>query len=223
MIIGTIVIGAMTLVATWIGVLSKGILTNGLTAYGNSVDNLMPIAIVQSLSPFWAGVIIIGPIAATISTVSSLLLSSSSSIVKDVYMNIKKERGEDLSNDHIRLYSLMATIVLGLIVYIIAVEPPSVIWQINMFAFGGLETAFFWVLIFGLFWHKANKYGAIAAMSGGVIIYCLTMALKIKVFDLHQIVLGIFFSLVLFLIGNAMGKTVDEKTLRTFFPERFDD
>ena len=188
MIIGTIVIGAMTLV-----------------------------------SPFWAGVIIIGPIAATISTVSSLLLSTSSSIVKDVYMNMKGEKGESLSNSMVRLYSLTATVVLGLVVYAIAINPPSVIWQINMFAFGGLETAFFWVLIFGLFWPKANKYGAIAAMGGGVLVYCVTMAMKIKFMSLHQIVLGIFFSLVLFLIGNAMGKTHDDKVLRIFFPEKFED
>lgn len=223
MIIGTIVIGAMTIIATWIGILSKGILTEGLAAYGGSVDNIMPTAIIKSLSPFWAGVIIIGPIAATISTVSSLLLSSSSSIVKDVYMNIKGERHETLSNNQVRLYSLAATIILGLLVYAIAIKPPSVIWQINMFAFGGLETAFFWVLIFGLFWPKANKYGAIAAMSGGVIIYCVTMAMKIKVFDLHQIVLGIGFSLLLFLLGNSFGRMVDEKTLRIFFPEKFED
>ena len=223
MIIGTVVIGAMTLVATWIGVLSKGILTQNLAAYGNSVDNIMPISIVQSLSPFWAGVIIIGPIAATISTVSSLLLSSSSSIVKDVYMNIKGERQQSLSNNQIRLYSLAATIILGLLVYAIAINPPSVIWQINMFAFGGLETAFFWVLIFGLFWPRANKYGAIAAMGGGVLVYCVSMVLKLKVLDLHQIVLGVGLSLVLFFIGNSFGKPVDEKTLRTFFPEKFED
>lgn len=223
MIIGTIVIGAMTIIATWIGILSKGILTDSLAAYGGSVDNIMPTAIIKSLSPFWAGVIIIGPIAATISTVSSLLLSSSSSIVKDVYMNLKGERHETLSNNQVRLYSLAATIILGLLVYVIAIKPPSVIWQINMFAFGGLETAFFWVLIFGLFWPKANKYGAIAAMSGGVIIYCVTMAMKLKVLNLHQIVLGIGFSLILFLIGNSFGKMVDEKTLRIFFPEKFDD
>ena len=223
MIIGTVVIGAMTLVATWIGVISKGILTGPIAAYGNSVDNIMPVAIVQSLTPFWAGVIIIGPIAATISTVSSLLLSSSSSIVKDVYMNIKGKREEQLTNNQIRLYSLGATVILGLFVYAIAIKPPSVIWQINMFAFGGLETAFFWVLIFGLFWPKANKYGAIAAMGSGVIIYCLAMVFKIKVLDLHQIVLGIGLSLLCFFIGNSFGKTVDEKTLRIFFPEKFED
>lgn len=222
MIIGTIVIGAMTLVATWIGVLSKGILTDSLAAYGNSVDNITPLAIVKSMGPFWAGVTIIGPIAATISTVSSLLLASSSSIIKDIYMHELHKRGLAPLNSKIRTFSLTTTIILGLAVYFIAISPPSVIWQINMFAFGGLETAFFWVLIFGLFWPKANKAGALAAMIGGVIIYCSTMALKIKFFDLHQIVLGILFSLLLFFIGNYFGQTADRKTLEIFFPEKFE-
>ncbi|MBQ5673387.1 MAG: sodium/pantothenate symporter, partial [Phascolarctobacterium sp.] len=82
-VIGTVVIGAMTLVATIIGVLSKGILTGDLASYGGSVDNITPLTIVKCMGPFWAGVTIIGPIAATISTVSSLLLAASSSIIKD--------------------------------------------------------------------------------------------------------------------------------------------
>ena len=77
---------------------------------------------------------------------------------------------------------MLATVVLGLIVYVVAIAPPSVIWQINMFAFGGLETAFFWVLLFGLFWPKANRMGAILAMLGGVVSYCVCMAMQIKVF-----------------------------------------
>ncbi|MCD8198626.1 MAG: sodium/pantothenate symporter [Phascolarctobacterium sp.] len=223
MIIGTIVIGAMTLAATWIGVLSKGILTENLAAYGNSVDNITPIAIVKSMDPFWAGITIIGPVAATISTVSSLLLSASSSIIKDVYIHEMENRRQKISNDYIRRFSLIVTIVLGLVVYFIAIAPPSVIWQINMFAFGGLETAFFWVLILGLFWPKANNAGALAAMAGGVIIYCTTMALKITFFDLHQIVLGIGCSLILFLLGNMLGNPVNRRTLETFFPEDFSE
>ena len=137
-------------------------------------------------------------------------------------MHELNKRGLTPLNSKIRTFSLTTTIILGLAVYFIAISPPSVIWQINMFAFGGLETAFFWVLIFGLFWPKANKAGALAAMIGGVIVYCSTMALKIKFFDLHQIVLGILFSLLLFFIGNYFGKTADSKTLEIFFPEKFE-
>ena len=81
-IIGTVVIGAMNIGMNFIGVLSQGILTEDLAAYGNSVDNIMPLAIVRSLSPLVAGITIIGPIAASISTISSLLLTATSSIIK---------------------------------------------------------------------------------------------------------------------------------------------
>lgn len=222
MIIGTLVIGAMNLLPNWIGVLGRTVLTEPLAAYGGSVDNIMPLVITHSLSPFWASTIVIGPIAATISTVSSLLLSASSSIIKDVYMNSRARKGRSLGNEAIRLYSTLATVLLGLIVYFISIDPPSVIWQINMFAFGGLETAFFWVLIFGLFWSKANKYGALAAMSGGVFFYCLSMALKIKVLDLHQIAIGIFVSLALFFLGNSFGRDPGKEVLAVFFPEKLE-
>lgn len=221
MLIGTIVIGMMTLVATSIGVFAKGILTQELSVYG-TIDNIIPRTIVECMGPFWAGVCIIGPVAATISTVSSLLLTASGSIVKDVYLNICQERGKTIANDKIKRLSLLGTIIIGFAVYFIAIAPPSVIWKINMFAFGGLETAFFWVLVFGLFWQGANKTGALFAMFGGVLIYCVSMALKFKVLDLHQIVLGIGGSLILFLLGNVLGKKPDEKTLRLFFPEKFD-
>ena len=223
-IIGTIVIGVVTIIATWVGVLCKGVLTNpDLATYGNSVDNIMPRTIISVMSPFWAGVVIIGPIAATISTVSSLLLTSSSSIIKDVYMRHLEKSGKSLSNDGVKRLSMIFTILLGFGIYLISIAPPSVIWKINMFAFGGLETAFFWVMIFGLFWHKANSTGAICAMFGGVAAYCITMALGFKVFSLHQITIGITTSLVFFFIGNAMGKMPDMDTLKLFFPDKYED
>ena len=223
-IIGTVVIGVVTIIATWVGVLCKGVLTNpDLAAYGGSVDNIMPRTIISVMSPFWAGVVIIGPIAATISTVSSLLLTSSSSIIKDVYMRHLEKNGKTLSNDGVKRLSMMFTILLGFGIYLISIAPPSVIWKINMFAFGGLETAFFWVMIFGLFWHKANSTGAICAMFGGVVAYCVTMALGFKVFSLHQITIGITTSLIFFFIGNAMGKMPDMDTLKLFFPDKYED
>ena len=223
-IIGTIVIGVVTIIATWVGVLCKGVLTNpDLAAYGGSVDNIMPRTIISVMSPFWAGVVIIGPIAATISTVSSLLLTSSSSIIKDVYMRHLEKSGKSLSNEGVKRLSMIFTILLGFGIYLISIAPPSVIWKINMFAFGGLETAFFWVMIFGLFWHKANSTGAICAMFGGVAAYCITMALGFKVFSLHQITIGITTSLVFFFIGNAMGKMPDMDTLKLFFPDKYED
>ena len=218
-IIGTVVIGAMNIGMNFIGVLSQGILTEDLAAYGNSVDNIMPLAIVRSLSPLVAGITIIGPIAASISTISSLLLTATSSIIKDVYMYEKEKRQQKISEKKTSMLSQICTLVLGLIIFFISINPPDVIWKINMFAFGGLETAFFWVFILGMFWKKANKTGAIWAMAGGTVVYCLTMLMGIKIMEIHQILIGIVVSLLCMIIGSYVGKDVDKETLGTYFCE----
>ncbi len=218
-IIGTVVIGAMNIGMNFIGVLSQGILTEDLEAYGNSVDNIMPLAIVRSLSPLVAGITIIGPIAASISTISSLLLTATSSIIKDVYMYEKEKRQQKISEKKTSMLSQLCTLVLGLIIFFISINPPDVIWKINMFAFGGLETAFFWVFILGMFWKKANKTGAIWAMAGGTVVYCLTMLMGIKIMEIHQILIGIVVSLLCMIIGSYVGKGVDKETLGTYFCE----
>ncbi len=216
-LIGTIVIGAMNIGMNFIGVLSQGVLTQDISAYGNSVDNIMPMAIVSSLRPILAGITIIGPIAASISTVSSLLLSATSSLVKDMGMHWMEKRGKKLSEKRTASLSQICTLVIGLIVFAISVAPPDVIWKINMFAFGGLESAFVWIFLLGMFWRKANKTGAILSMVGGTVSYCVTMALGVKVLDLHQIVIGILVSFVLMVIGSKIGKPADEKVLDIYF------
>ena len=143
---------------------------------------------------------------------------ASSAIIKDVYLHYRAKKGEETSPRRLRLLSMAATALIGLLVFLIALTPPSVIWLINMFAFGGLETAFFWTLLLGLFWRGANKLGALLSMGGGTLVYCLTQGLGFKVMGLHQISIGITCSLLFFLLGSYLGKKEDEETLRLFFP-----
>ena len=218
-IIGTIVIGAMNVGMNFIGVLSQGVLTGTLADYGNSVDNIMPLAIVRSLSPLVAGITIIGPIAASISTISSLLLTATSSIIKDIYMYEKEKRRQQISEKKTSMLSQLCTLILGLAIFLISINPPNVIWKINMFAFGGLETAFLWVFVLGMFWKKANKTGAICSMAGGTIVYCLTMLFGFRIMEIHQILLGIIVSLICMIVGSYAGRDVDKKVLGVYFCE----
>ena len=98
MIGGTIIIGAMMIGVTTLGVLSAGVLTGDLASYGGSVDNIIPRTIVETLPPWLAGVAIIGPVAASISTVSSLLIASSSAIIKDLWLHYADDRGQQVSD-----------------------------------------------------------------------------------------------------------------------------
>ena len=219
MIVGTVIIGAMMIGVTALGVLAAGVLTEDLAAYGGSVDNIIPLAISRTLPPVLAGIAIIGPVAASISTVSSLLISSSSALVKDVWMHYAEARGRRMGERALSVSSQAVTLGLGAVVFVLAVVPPDVIWKINMFAFGGLETAFFWVMVCGLFWRRANRTGALWSMAGGMLAYCATMALGFKVADLHQIVIGIVVAGVCMVAGSLAGKQAPASRMEVFFPD----
>ena len=216
-IIGTVVVGAMNIGMNFIGVISQGILPESLETYGNSVDNIIPLAIARSLPPFLAGITIIGPIAASISTISSLLLSATSSIIKDVYLYEREKRGNAVPESRAKSLSQLCNLILGLAIFAISVNPPSVIWKINMFAFGGLESAFVWVFLLGLFWKKANKTGAVCSMVSGTVVYCVCMLLGIKVAGIHQILIGVTVALAGMGIGSRVGKKTDEDILAIYF------
>ena len=216
-IIGTVVVGAMNIGMNFIGVISQGILPESLETYGNSVDNIIPLAIARSLPPFLAGITIIGPIAASISTISSLLLSATSSIIKDVYLYEREKRGNAVPESRAKSLSQLCNLILGLAIFAISVNPPSVIWKINMFAFGGLESAFVWVFLLGLFWKKANKTGAVCSMVSGTVVYCVCMLLGIKVAGIHQILIGVTVALAGMVIGSRLGKKTDEDILDIYF------
>ena len=205
MIIGTVVIAFMNIAVNLVGVLGRGVLGVDAKSLGG-VDSVIPQLMAHVMPPELLGFAIIGPLAASISTISGVLIVASSAVVKDVYLHHAQKHGRDVPEERLRRLSMGVTAVLGVIVFILAVSPPSLIWLINMFAFGGLETAFFWVLVFGLFTRWANRTGALAAMAGGTVIYCAAMALGIKPLGLHPISVGITASLVLFLAGSYLGQ-----------------
>ena len=89
-----------------------------------------------------------------------------------------------------------------------------------MCAFGCLETAFVWVFVMGLFWRRATKVGALCSMIGGVGAYCICMGLGIKVFGMHQIVIGVTVALVCMVIGSLLSKPVRDEDLADFFPAK---
>ena len=203
MIIGTIVISFMNIAVNLVGVLGRGVLMVPAKELGG-VDSVIPQLMASVMPPALLGFAIIGPLAASISTISGVLIVASSAVVKDVYLHHMQTRGRFGPEQTLRRLSMGITAALGIIVFILAIAPPSLIWLINMFAFGGLETAFFWVLVFGLFTTWATRTGALCAMGGGTLVYCVAMAVGFRPLGLHPIAVGITVSLAFFLIGNML-------------------
>ena len=202
MIIGTVVIGFLILCIHLAGAFGRAVIPE-LPAG----DLAMPALIMKLLPPAWAGVFIAGPLAAIMSTVDTMLLLASAAIVKDLYVHYAlKDDARRAPQKRLRTMSLVSTAVIGLIVFVAALNPPDLLVWINLFAFGGLEAAFLWPLILGLYWDKANAAGAITSTLAGVACFFYLSIAKPPMFGIHAIVPTTVVALVAFLIGNGLGK-----------------
>ncbi|MEH7386968.1 sodium/pantothenate symporter [Bacillus sp. JJ1521] len=206
MIIGTIVVGFIMLGMHLSGVFARAILP------GIEVpDTVMPLLAMEVLPPWLAGVVLSAPMAAIMSTVNSLLLIVGSSIVKDVYLNYIKP---DASEKVVKRMSMSVTALIGVLVFILAINPPDLLIWLNLFAFGGLEAAFIWPVVLGLYWRRGNKYGAISSILVGVGSYILIYTTYPEVFGMHSVVLPVLFSLITYIVTSLLVKEKDLDHLR---------
>ena len=192
LIIGTIVVGFIMLNMHLIGVFARPILP------GVDVpDKVMPLVALEVMPAWLAGIVLAAPMAAIMSTVDSLLLLVSSAIVKDVYINYLKP---EASNQQVKRLSIGVTALLGIIVFLLALDPPELIIWLNLFAFGGLEAAFIWPIVMGLYWRKGNKYGALASMVAGISLYVLSDTFYPEPLGLHSVVLPVVIAFFAYVI-----------------------
>jgi sodium/pantothenate symporter len=191
-IIGTIVVGFIMLGMHLIGVFARPVLPGIKIG-----DTVMPLLSMKVLPPYAAGIVLAAPMAAIMSTVDALLILVSSAIVKDVYLNYVKPHA---SVSHIKKVSFSATAIIGIIVIILALSPPNLIVWLNLFSFGGLESVFIWPVIFGLYWSKGNKYGALTSMILGMASYILFDRFHPNAFGLHTVVVPIIISFLGFVV-----------------------
>jgi sodium/pantothenate symporter len=200
LIIGTVVVGFIMLGMHLIGVFARPIIP------GIEVgDKVMPMIAMEVLPPWLAGIVLAAPMAAIMSTVDSLLLLVSSAVVKDVYVNYVKPSA---SNDHVKKMSLLVTTILGVLVFLMALSPPDLLIWLNLFSFGGLEAAFIWPVVLGLYWEKGNKYGALSSTIVGVSSYMLFHSFYPNAFGMHTVVMPIGLSLLAYVIASYLGRSV---------------
>lgn len=201
LIIGTVVVGIIMLNMHLIGVFSRPVLPGIEVA-----DKVIPLAALEVLPPWVAGIVLAAPLAAMMSTVDSLLLLVSSAVVKDVYINYIKP---EPTSKHVKNVSMGVTAVIGIIAFLMAINPPELLIYLNLFAFGGLEAAFIWPIVLGLYWKFANKFGAIASMITGIVSYIVIHIYNEaygELFGVHTVTMPVFLSLVVFITVSLVFK-----------------
>ena len=198
-IIGTIVMSLLMFGMHFAGALGRAIIPD-LTV----PDQVIPTLMVEVLPPIAAGIFLAAPMAAIMSTINAQLLQSSATLVKDLYLNIAPHA---ITNEkRISRLSSLSTLILGVLLLFAAWNPPSMIIWLNLLAFGGLQAVFLWPLVLGLYWEKANRYGAIAGMITGATLYATLATFNIQIAGFHPIVPSLLLSLVAFLVANRFGE-----------------
>jgi len=129
---------------------------------------------IAGLPPFVVALVAAGGLAAALSTASGLLLVISSSLAHDLYGKILHPEASDERKLFVgRLMIFFAVIVAGLF----GIRPPGFVAEVVAFAFGLAAASFFPIIVLGIFWKRANKYGAVTGMIVGLTFTFVMIAL----------------------------------------------
>jgi len=219
MLIGTITVGILMIGMHMAGVWC-GALTNGSELA--SSDYLVPMIVQQIMPVGIAGLFLAAPLAAVMSTVSSLLILASASVVKDLWKTyvvkddpVKVEK----FNRHLSTTSFLVTLLIGVVTFALTLNPPEIIFWVQLFAMGGLECAFFWPIVGGIFYKKGNSKAALWSSVIGVLVYVISYQFKLTVLGINAVVWGLLVSgIIYFVVGSTTCRNgLDQDVLETCF------
>lgn len=211
MIVGTVVVALLMFGMHLAGVLGRAILPD-LTI----PDQVIPTLMMQVLPPVVAGIFLAAPMAAIMSSIDSMLIQSSSTLIKDLYLALRPNA--QMNEQKIKRFSTLTTLSFTLLLILASLNPPDMLIWLNLLSLGGLEATFLWVIVLGLYWKNANASGAICSMIAGLGCYVLLTLKNVGITPLdqllnwingwqfHAIVPSLLIGLIAFIFGNLFGK-----------------
>lgn len=111
------------------------------------------------------GMVAAGGLAAALSTADGLLLTISNALSHDLYYKLM---GPQASTTRRVTVSKVLLLVAALAAAAVAAQRPADILFLVTAAFSIAASAFFPALVLGIFWSRANRWGALCGMAGGL-------------------------------------------------------
>lgn len=183
-------------------------------------DQMIPIILNSALPTLLLGIVLVLVMAASVSTLSGITLSSCSTIVLDL-INGRKENDSIDKVKVLKTTRLICLLFIALSYLIAAVKTP--ILTLMSFSWGTISGAFLAPYLLGLRWKKMNMTGAWTGMITGVAVSIALMifsgfaAASAPLFG----VIAMASSFVACIIGTLVGKHLGGKYAE--IPEKFFD
>ena len=191
---------------------------NGIATIQNieKADQIVPMILQRGLNPFLASIFIAGIVAAGMSTIDGILVTTTGAVTRDIYQKLVNKNATDES---VMKLSKVITVIIGILVICFGVFQPGSIFEINLFAFSGMAI-FVVPILFGIYWKKATAKGAIAAVVTGVIsllLFALNPSVKALALGFHALFPTTIISAIVMVIVSKFTKAPPQETIERHF------
>jgi sodium/proline symporter len=151
-------------------------------------ETILPAMASGLLPEVFLGIYLVIVLAASMSTVDSLLILASSSVARDLVQNVFNPR---VSDRGIAIIGKIVTAAIGTAAVAFALGEVRLIFWFVLFAWSGLACAFTPVVLCSLFWPRTTRAGAVAGMASGFLTAILwVVALKSRTYELYEMIPG---------------------------------
>ncbi len=170
------------------GAVTAGVAGRALFPGLDDPETIFPTISNNLFPPLISGLLLIVVLSAIMSTVDSLLLLSSSAVVRDT---MQKILGSNKSDRQLATYGKLVTVLIGVIGIAFAIPEAQFIFWFVLFAWSGLGAAFGPTMLGLLYYRKITREGIIAGMLGGFLTSVIWVLLfKEQTYNLYEAIPG---------------------------------
>ncbi|UCF80381.1 MAG: sodium/proline symporter, partial [Acidobacteriota bacterium] len=205
------VIAVIFTILTDCGAVLSGMSGRALIGPLGDHEAVYPTLVNTLFGPVLTGLLVAVVLAAIMSTADSLLILSTSAVVRDVYQKIFRPEAPQRVVVRLSQALIISIGILSLVFAIIALYVEGLVYWFVLFAWSGIAAAFCPVIILSLFYRKMNLKGAVAAMLVGIlttIVWNLTLG-----WFLYEMVPAFAFSLVAGYVVSMLTSSPDDAKL----------
>lgn len=186
-------------------------------ADGSIVYDAIVPSMLATLPDILIGVVIVLVLSASMSTLSSLVLTSASTLTLDF---IKGTIVKDMDDKKQLIYIRVLIVFFIVISVVLALNPPTFIAQLMGISWGALAGAFLAPFLYGLYWKGVTKAGVWASFICGVGITVSNMFIKFIASPINAgaaaMIVGLIVTPVVSLISPKLDKNFLENTFKCY-------
>ncbi|HID31382.1 MAG TPA: sodium:solute symporter family protein [Desulfobacterales bacterium] len=183
---------------------------------GKDADNIVQMIISSYLPTWFSTFVLMGVIAAAISTAAVQLMTASIIVARDVIHGVFVPKGRDRFLIRTTKLSVIAILLLSMIIafwYPVELAQYLVGIAIPGFAQWGPP------LVGGILWKRATKLGAVTGIIAGTLYLIVGFIYRPALFGLHPAIPTLLINVTLFVVISLLTSRPSDMVIRVFFDE----